>query len=107
MPSATREIKILVACGTAIATATVVAGKLKEAFDKLKIPVKIVQCKAAEVTGKIDVFEPDVIVATTPVSDKAARGIPVVSGVPFLTGIGEKETLKKIFETVGIEVKDL
>lgn len=107
MSSAPREVKILVACGTAIATATVVAGKIKEAFDKLKIPVKIVQCKAAEVTGKIEVFEPDVIVANTPISEKAAKGIPVINGVPFLTGMGEKEALKKIFEAVGIEVKDL
>ncbi len=97
-----RDIKILVACGTAIATATVVAGKIKQAFDKLKIPVTIVQCKASEVQGKIEVFDPDVIVANTPISEKAAKGKPVINGVPFLTGIGEKEALKKIFEAVGI-----
>ncbi len=103
MVPATEPIRILIACGTAIATATFVAAKLKEAFNKLGIPYTIVQCKAAEVPGKITVFQPHVIVATTPVSEAAAKGIPVVNGVPFLTGIGEEETLNKILELVGIK----
>ena len=102
VPSA-EPIRILIACGTAIATATFVASKLKEVFNKLGIPITVVQCKAAEVSGKITVFQPHVIVATTPVSEAAAKGIPVVNGVPFLTGIGEDETIDKILEITGVK----
>jgi len=103
MIMAAKAIRILVACGTAIATATVVATKLKEVFKKLGVPLTVVQCKASEVSGKVMVFQPHVIVATTPVSEGAARGVPVVNGVPFLTGIGEQETIDKILEIVGIK----
>jgi PTS system galactitol-specific IIB component len=64
MVPATEPIRILIACGTAIATATLVASKLKEVFKELGIPITVVQCKAAEVSGKITVFQPHVIVAT-------------------------------------------
>jgi PTS system galactitol-specific IIB component len=78
--------RVLVACGTAIATATHVANSVKDAAKAAGIDVDVSQCKAAEIRGKIQTFTPHVIVHTTPIPKDL--GIPAFSGVPFLSGIG-------------------
>ena len=92
------EKRVLIACGTAIATATVVAEKVKEIAKEAGIPVSVAQCKAAEVRGRIATFAPHVIIATTPVPKDL--GIPVFNGVPFLSGIGMDELEAQIVEAL-------
>lgn len=84
--------RILVACGTAIATSTVVARKIEEELAKRDIQVVTTQCKASEVKSKIDGH--DLVVATTFVDD--AGDIPVIQTVSFLTGIGIDADIEKI-----------
>jgi len=93
------EKRVLVACGTSIATATVVAEKVKEIAKEAGISVRVAQCKAAEVRGRIETFNPHVIVATTPVPKDL--GIPVFNGVPFLSGVGMDELKAQILEALG------
>jgi len=88
---------ILVACGTAIATATVVAEKLKEGLKKYGIEAETTKCKAAEINFYLSMRKPDVIVHTTPVPP---TDIPSFPGHAFLTGIGEEELLEKIAKTI-------
>lgn len=92
------EKRVLIACGTSIATATVVASKVKEIAKEAGIRVNVVQCKAAEVRSKVSTFNPDVIVATTPVPKDL--GIPVFNGVPFLSGVGMSDLKAKILEAL-------
>lgn len=84
--------RILVACGTAIATSTVVAKKLEEELTKRGISVVISQCKAAEVPAKAEGHH--LIVTTTFVSD--TKDVPVVHSVSFLTGINMQEDIDTI-----------
>ena len=84
--------KILVACGTAIATSTVVAKAIEEALEDRGISVTIRQCKAAEVPSLAD--DADLIVTTTPVS--VEKDIPVIHTLAFLTGIGKEEVIEQI-----------
>jgi galactitol PTS system EIIB component len=84
--------KILVACGTAIATSTVVAKKLEAELGKRGIEVKIDQCKASEVGSKAEGY--DLVVSTTEVDD--ARGKPIVRTLSFLTGIGIDKDVETI-----------
>lgn len=84
--------KILVSCGTAIATSTVVARKIVEKLAERGIDVDIDQCKAAEVQSKLGGV--DLIVTTTPVSDVGE--IPVLYTLSFLTGIGVDDDMEKI-----------
>jgi galactitol PTS system EIIB component len=84
--------KILVACGTAIATSTVVAKKLEEKLRALGIDVKIDQCKASEVGSRASGY--DLIVSTTEVD--YTRGKPIVRTLSFLTGIGIDADVTKI-----------
>lgn len=89
--------KILVACGTGVATSTVVAKKLEESLRARGIEVQIDQCKASEVAGKVHAY--DLVVATTEVDD--AGGKPVVRAISFLTGIGVDADVEKIARALG------
>ncbi len=88
---------VLVACGTAIATSTVVAKAIEEACKKAGIRVMTRQCKAAEVPGLVQQGA-DLIVTTTPVPKNIT--IPVIQGLPFLTGIGKDQVLKQIIDVL-------
>lgn len=90
----TRKRRVLVACGTAIATSTHVANRLQRAFEEYGLDVDITQCRVSE----IGVYEDyvDVIVSTAPFS--GALKVPVISGIPFLTGIGDEEALEQILD---------
>ncbi len=87
---------ILVACGTAIATSTVVAKAIEEALFDRGISANIRQCKASEVPSLEQ--DADLIVTTTPVS--VSKDIPVIQTLAFLTGIGKEEVLKQIIEAL-------
>ena len=84
--------KILVACGTAVATATVVARKMEELLKQRGYDVIIDQCKAAEAHTKLK--NVDLIVTTTPVFNVGE--IPVVQTLSFLTGVGIEADIDKI-----------
>ena len=83
---------VLIACGTAVATSTVVAVAIEEAMQERGIPVELRQCKATEVRGLVD--DADIVVATTPVPDDLGK--PTFKGLPFLTGIGRDKLLDDI-----------
>jgi len=83
---------ILVACGTAIATSTVVAKAIEEALEERNMLVNIRQCKASEVPSLVE--DADLIVTTTPVS--VDKEIPVIQTLAFLTGIGKEDVIEQI-----------
>lgn len=87
---------IMVCCGSSMITSTLAINKLKTAMEKEGIPVKFVQCKFAEVQGKIQTERPDVIVPTGALKDTLTDDIPVIRGTCFVTGVGEKEVLDEI-----------
>ncbi len=84
--------RILVACGTAIATSTVVAKAIEEGLAARGIQVVTRQCKAAEVPSLASEY--DLVVTTTPVPQNL--GVPVIQTLAFLTGIGKDEVLDQI-----------
>lgn len=84
--------RILVSCGTAIATSTVVAVAIEEALKDRGINVTIRQCKASEVPSLVQGM--DLVVTTTPVPGNL--GVPVIQTLAFLTGIGKEEVLEQI-----------
>ena len=84
--------RILVACGTAIATSTVVARAIEEAMKERGIAVTTRQCKAAEIRGLLQGV--DLVVTTTPVPQDL--GVPVIQTLAFLTGIGKEAVIEQI-----------
>lgn len=94
----TEKKRVLVACGTSIATATVAAAKVRELAEQAGVAVEVVQCKAMEIRGRVQVFHPRFIVAMTPVPKDL--GVPVFSGVPFLSGIGVDKLKADLLEAL-------
>ncbi|MDP1720328.1 MAG: PTS sugar transporter subunit IIB [Candidatus Nanopelagicaceae bacterium] len=88
--------KVLVICGTGIATSTVVAIRIREFCATRKIPVEVSQGKVMDIVRGIEGY--DLIVATTPIPSKVT--IPVIQGLPFLTGVGVEATLEKIAQAL-------
>jgi PTS system galactitol-specific IIB component len=88
--------KVLVICGTGVATSTVVAMKIREFCESRNIPVVVSQGKVMDIVRGIEGF--DLIVATTPIPSKIT--IPVIEGLSFLTGIGLDATLEKIAQAL-------
>lgn len=91
--------KLLVMCGSGIATSTVVMGKVKtwleeNGYDK---NIKLYQSKIAEEVNHIDDY--DIVISTTVVPESVQD--KVIMGLPLLTGIGADalwEEVKKEIE---------
>lgn len=90
--SSGKTYKIIVACGTAIATSTHVALKIKELLEERGLKIHTIQCRVTEVPSLSP--DADLVIATAQVPFDIE--IPVVNGIPFLTGIGVKEVVDEI-----------
>ena len=90
--------KIMVCCGSSMITSTIAINKLKTAMANAGIDVKFIQCKFAEVQGKVKVERPDVIVPTGALKDSLTDSVPVVRGTCFVTVVGEKEAIDEIIK---------
>lgn len=88
--------RILVACGTAIATSTVVAKAVEEALKERGIEVVTKQCRASEVVNLVKGM--DLVLTTTPVPGNL--GVPVVQTLAFLTGIGRETAIQQIIKAL-------
>lgn len=84
--------RVLIVCGTGIATSTVVADKVRRHLEARGIPATVEQTKVTELHRGAKGY--DVIVATTQVS--ADLGVPVVPGLAFLTGVGVEDALAQV-----------
>lgn len=89
--------RILLACGMGVATSTVVVNRLTEAMKErgLAGTYMATQCKIAEVPTKADDY--DFVIATTRVPEV---GVPVINGVPLLTGIGAAKIWDDVAELI-------
>ena len=78
-----RVKRILIVCGTGVATSTVVADKVGQLLRRTGIQAEIRRAITAQAgTASKDA---DLIIATTQVQDVS---IPVVSGLPYITNVG-------------------
>lgn len=87
---------VLVACGTGIATSTVVSEAVNKLAKENKLDVEVVQCKITEVPGYID--RASLLVTTTIV--KQEYPFPVINARAFLTGIGLDAVKAQILEEI-------
>jgi PTS system galactitol-specific IIB component len=84
--------RILIVCGTGIATSTMIADKVRTHLKQRGIDVKVDQTKVSELHRGARGY--DLIVATTQVP--ASVDVPVVKGLPFLTGVGVEQALAEV-----------
>lgn len=84
--------KIIVACGGAVATSTMAAEEIKELCQN-NIPVELIQCRVNEIETYMDGVH---LICTTAKVDRSFGDIPLVHGMPFISGIGIEALQNKI-----------
>jgi PTS system galactitol-specific IIB component len=90
-----KNVKVLIVCGSGIATSTMVAVKVKEMLAEHGIVADIKQ--AATNTYKIDVKNYDLIVSTAKLIDPP---IPMVIGISYIMGRNIEETNQQILKII-------
>lgn len=88
--------KIVVACGTGLATSATVAEKVSELLDANGFEGQFCIEKVAVVDAPDACEDADLLIATTVIP--GCVSCEYVSGVPFLTGMGRADVEKSIFE---------
>lgn len=88
--------RIIVACGSGVATSQTVASKVQRLLDNKRIDavVEAVDIKSINTFIK----NADAYISITPEPDDF--GIPKFDGIKFLTGIGMEEELDKLIEVL-------
>lgn len=92
-----RTKRVLVACGTAIATSTHVADRLAREFAARDLDVTITQCRVSE----LGAYASDVDAVVTTAVMLRPLEVPTISGVPFLTGVGDDVALAEVLRALG------
>ncbi|OTN76008.1 hypothetical protein A5886_001084 [Enterococcus sp. 8G7_MSG3316] len=85
--------RILIACGNGIATSTVVASKVKDYLSDHGVEASTTQTKLMEVPSKVQDYD---LLVTTGQFEGQTGDVPVVKGMPILTGIGAEQTMEEI-----------
>lgn len=91
--------KILCACGTGIATSTVVANKVRQLCKENGIDASVDTCKVTEAAQRAINMKADLIVGSTQVPGDT-QGIPIIIGMAFLSGMKLPEAKAKILEVL-------
>ncbi|WP_265457671.1 PTS sugar transporter subunit IIB [Enterococcus sp. HY326] len=89
--------RILVACGNGIATSTVVASKVKSYLTEQGVQVETTQTKLMEVPSKVQDYD---LLITTGQFEGQTGDVPVIKGMPILTGIGVDQTMEEIYKKI-------
>lgn len=85
---------VLVACGTGIATSTVVAQRVEQLIKEYNLNATVIQCKMSEVASKEK--EADLLITTSILP--RTFSIPVIKATGYLTGIDMQKIDKEIVD---------
>jgi len=84
---------IIVACGTGVATSTAVGAKVERLCKERGIAVTVESTDFHSLT--LPLRGCDLFVSIIPL-DKKDYGVPTVSGIPFLTGVGLDSAMEQV-----------
>lgn len=91
--------KVIVACGGAVTTSTIAANKVVELGKKNGIEIDICQVRISEIESNLS--GASLIVTTSKV--KRDYGVPLITGMPFISGIGVEKTERAILDVLRSE----
>ena len=97
-----KKITVLSVCGSGVVTSSMVANQIKEMFSEEGYDVTTVECMPMELENLCATRHFDLIAYASPISDN--YGIPALSSIGLVTGMGEdefKEEALEIFKKAG------
>ena len=98
-----KEINVLTVCGSGTVSSTILGSKVKEVLEKEGIYAEVVGVQPQMVKSYVDQGKVDLVVSSSPIPDQI--DVPVIKGIPLLTGIGEEECIEEIIK-VAKEILD-
>lgn len=90
---------IVVCCGSAINTSTIIEMGLKEFLDSKGIEYKIIKCMISELDSVLAGGDVDLVVSNGRLD---VENVPVVVGMAYITGFGTEKAEAKILEALNI-----
>ena len=87
---------VLVACGTGIATSTVVCKKVEDLLKENNVSAKVIQCKIAEVGS----YEDEATLLVTTTIPPREYKIPVVKALNYLINMNTAKTDKEVLDAL-------
>ena len=81
-------VTIIIACGSGIATSTIISDKLDSVLNEHGIDHEFIQCSVPEIDSYVD--RADLIVTSLAMDQNYSK--PVVNAITYLTGADEDET---------------
>ncbi len=91
---ARRKLVALAVCGSGVVSSSMLAQKIKDTLNELKIDVEVIGLLPNSVQGYIERQNIDFVVTTSPIPGTIT--VPVIKGIGLLTGFGEEEALEEI-----------
>lgn len=91
-----QELKVLVLCANGAVTSTMVLNSLKEAFQERNLQAAFTQKRVVEGAQALKDTTFDVVISTAGQDFGEATDVPILSGIPFLTGVGQEEIIAQV-----------
>ena len=93
-----RMKRVYVVCATGVATSTVLRMKIDGFLHRRGIDAQVTQFRVTELS--LSRLDADVIVATTSIPAEFAAVVPVINGIPLITGQGDERVLEKVLQVL-------
>ena len=94
-----KRVNVLVVCADGVATSSIVLVSLREALEDMDVEAEFTQGRVLDVTRTVKGGNFDFVVSTAGVA-LDDTDIPVISGIPFLTGIGKEQVFEQIKDII-------
>jgi len=91
-----KEINVLTVCGSGVVSSSILGSKVKEILEKAGIYANVLGTQPQMVKSYVDKGKVDLVVTSSPISDSIS--VPIIKGIPLLTGVGEEECIEEIIK---------
>lgn len=88
--------KVIVACGSGVATSQTVASKVNRMLKEAKVEAEV---EAVDLKS-VDRHLANAAAYITIVREAKERDIPMINGIAFLTGMGQDQEFKKLVDAI-------
>lgn len=93
--------KVIVACGSGVATSQTVASKVNRLLKEAKVEAHV---EAVDLKS-VDRYLKDAAAYITIVREGKERDIPTINGIAFLTGMGQDAEFQKLVDAINAHNK--
>ncbi|MFW5713935.1 MAG: PTS sugar transporter subunit IIB [Brevefilum sp.] len=91
------KITVLAVCASGVSVSSLLARKIIDSLDPLDLEVRVIHLLPTIVEGFIAENPVDFIVTTSPIPGEI--DVPVINGIPLLSGFGEEAVREDIRQT--------